>query len=255
MEYPLINSPTLSLREIDIDTWYQEMPGRWAQGEHITLMGPTGTGKTTVAQRLLDAREYVCVLAVKEHDDTLKRFLLGHEYGRERYWLIRKWPPDFPHHRVVFWPKPKAINDEKEQSELLWTALNAMYLSGGWCVYFDEAGYISGTLGLGKALAILLNQGRSSYISVVATVTRPKSMVARVPVEAMSQARHHLIFRYSDYEEQKTCARIVGVSPLLMQQYQARLEYHRAKNGTEYSDFLYFRGRDVTLVKNVSRET
>jgi len=228
------------LHEEVIDTWYQWMEYHWHQGEHVLLCGPTGTGKTTVAHTLLDVREYVCVLAVKMHDDTIKRFQEGEKYGRKRYTLIRKWPPDYPNKRVIFWPKPTSITNDGEQSLLIFDALNRMYLVGGWCIYFDEAGYIAGSLGLGKALGVLLNQGRSSNISVVATVTRASSMVARVPKESMSQPRHILIFKTKNEDEIKTLASIVGVGAHQMKYLLSLLEYHPVGNGKTYSDFLYF---------------
>jgi hypothetical protein len=227
------------LEEQTVDEWYDWMKYHWRQGEHVLLAGPTGTGKTTVAHTLLDVREWVVVLAVKMHDDTIKRFEEGKKYGRKEYKVIRKWPPDYPNRRLVFWPKPKAINNDGEQSILLFKALNSIYLAGGWCVYFDEAGYIAGSLGLGKALGVMLNQGRSSHISVVATVTRASSVVARVPKEAMSQCRHILIFKTTNNDEIKTLASIVGLDRRTMEYFISQLRYYPAKNGTEYSDFLY----------------
>jgi energy-coupling factor transporter ATP-binding protein EcfA2 len=243
-----VQSPD-ALDEQEIEAWYQWMQYHWHQGEHVLLCGPTGTGKTTVAHTLLDVREYVVVLAVKMHDDTIQRFLNGEKYGRKRYHLIRKWPPDYSIKRVIFWPKPTSITNDGEQSLLLFRALNAMYLTGGWTPYFDEAGYISGTLGLGKALGVLLNQGRSSNISVVATVTRASSVVARVPKEAMSQCRHILIFKTQNEDEMKTLASIVGISVRQMKYLLSLLEYHPAKNGKTFSDFLYFGEAGFSIIR------
>lgn len=243
----LLSPPEIA--ELDSETWYQYMQTHWHQGEHVLLAGPTGTGKTTIAQTLLDIRLFVCVLAVKMHDDTLKRFLEGHRYGRQHYKLLRKWPPDYPFRRVVFWPKPKSLRDDRQQSDLLYHALNQMYLAGGWTIYFDEAGYISGTLGLGKALGVLLNQGRSSNISVVATVTRASSMVAKVPKESVSQCRHILIFKTRNEDEIKTLATIAGISRLNMQTLVNRLQYHPAKSGKQFSDFLYIGENEIYLVR------
>lgn len=233
--------------EIDIDAWYAVMASEWSQGQHVGIIGPTGTGKTTVAHTILDSREYVCVLAVKGHDDTLERFKKGHEYGRASYKLITSWPPDYPIRRVIYWAKPKGLTDDSEQASKIHKALNAMYMSGGWCVYFDEAGYIAGNLGLGKALGILLNQGRSSYISIVATMTRPRSMIARVPVETLNQCRHLILFKYVDEREIKACAEIAGISPRVMTSYMASLQYHGSK---KFTDFLHVHEGNIRIVRN-----
>lgn len=217
----------------------------WHQGEHVTLIGSTGTGKTTQAHSLLEQRDFVCVLAVKRFDDTIERFKNGPKYGLSRYAVIHKWPPECYQHKVIFWPRPKDIKAGDKQSTLIYHAVNDMYMSGGWCIYFDEAGYISGSLGLGSALGVLLNQGRSSHISVMATMTRPRSMIARVPVEALNQCRHILIFKYSDEREIRACAEIAGISYLEMKAYQQALRFNQEKG---FSDFIYI-GKNRQIVR------
>lgn len=234
--------------EWDRETFYSRL--NWVQGEHIAIIGPTGTGKTTVAHRLLDARERVCVLAVKPHDETLERFKQGHLYGRKPFKVIKSFPPDYIYKRVIFWIKPTSIEDTTQQAVKAYRALDQMYLSGGWCIYFDEAGYTASSLGLAQALGVLLNQGRSSKISVVATVTRPRSMIARVPVEAMNQCRHMIIFKYPDSKEIKACSEIAGLDAIAMEKHMETLQYHLAKDGTKYSDFLYINENNVTIVRN-----
>lgn len=242
-----------NIQEILLEQWYPLFREEWSQGEHVTLAGPTGTGKTTVAHTILDCRTYVCVLAVKRYDDTLDRFRNGHLYNRDRYKVIKDWPPEYPNRKVIYWPRPKSITDKETQVEKLYKALNAMYKSGGWCVYFDEAGYIAGNLGLHQCLGVLLNQGRSSDISVVATMTRPRSMIARVPVETLNQCRHLILFKYVDEREIKACAEIAGISNRDMQRYMDSLQYHRHPRG-EYSDFMHVHKNKVTIVRNTGMQ-
>lgn len=244
---PILNKQSQFPNEIDIDTWYAQMQSSWRQGEHVLILGPTGTGKTTVAHTILDIRDYVVVIAVKMKDDTLERFKHGHEYGRKIYKVIKKWPPDFPYHRIVLWLKPKSIKDTRWQSERLYIALDRMYLAGGWCIYFDETGYIVMMLGLGQAFGVLLNQGRSSGISVVAVMTRPTSIIAKVPKEALNQPRHKIIFKYDNRDEMKACAQIADVSMYEMQKYMDMLQYHGEK---KFSDFLYCNQGKVIIVRS-----
>jgi hypothetical protein len=238
-----------SLSEQNFDDWLDDFKKEWNQGEHVALIGQTGTGKTTIAHRILDIREFVCVLAIKREDDTLERFRRGQKFGRSSYVVVTKWPPDFPARKVILWIKPKSLHhkDVHQQSLKVYDALNKMYLSGGWCIYLDEAGYLAGVLGLSSAIGILLNQGRSAHISVVATMTRPSSVVARIPKEALTQVRHHLIFKYIDDNEMKKCADIVGVSLAVMREFQRALRIDSRKG---FSDFVYVGKGKVILVRN-----
>lgn len=237
--------------EIEMDSWFLEFKRNWRQGEHVSIIGGTGTGKTTVAHQILDCRTFVCVLAVKRRDDTLDRFRNGHKYGRSHYTIIKKWPPDYPARKIVLWVKPESITDAKQQAEKLHAALNEMYLQGGWCIYFDEAGLIAGYLGLAKALGVLLNQGRSAGISVVATMTRPTSMVAQVPKETLNQPRHKLIFKYENEDEIKACAAIANINWKHMAFMQEQLAFHGNKR---FSDFLSISQGTIKIVRNTGEQ-
>lgn len=233
---------------VDYDSWLLSFKERWKQGEHIELCGATGTGKTTVAHSILDTRDYVAVLAAKRFDDTLQRFKTGHLFGRGRYTVIRKWPPEFNQHRVIYWQKPTKLEDQKKVTEAFHNALNEMYRSGGWCIYTDDAGYIAGTLGLAKDYGVLLNQGRSAGISMVNSIQRPHSMVQKVPVETLSQCRHHLIFKYTDEREIKSCAEICGITyrEMLRMQYNLHVDTNKG-----FSDFICVSHGKVEIVRNV----
>lgn len=246
------NGTQPQVEEVDAETWMSGFLTDWHQGEHVCIIGPTGTGKTTIAHTILDARDYVCVLAVKRSDDTLDRFRKGNDYGRARYKIIKKWPPVYTAHKVILWIKPASLTtaDLRKQAVAIHAALSSMYVAGGWCIYFDEAGYIAGELGLGHQLGILLNQGRSSHITVVATMTRPTSMIARVPKESLNQARHRLIFRYENEDEIKACARVADMPWKKLQELMSLL---RTDPGKGYSDFLYIGKGKVLIVRNTKR--
>ena len=226
----------VSLPEIEKDAWLTDFKATWKQGDHVSILGPTGTGKTTIALSLLEARDYVCVLAVKRKDETLNLFRRG------GYKVIHQWPPEYHHHRIIFWNKPQSLSDDLHKQALsIHDALNRMYLAGGWCIYFDEAGYIAGTLRLHQDLGVLLNQGRSAYLSIVATMTRPSSVVARVPKEALNQPKHKLVFKFRDEREVRAAAEIAGINWKDMLALQQSLGKH---------DFLYIGEDSAVLVRN-----
>lgn len=211
----------------------------WKQGEHVALIGPTGTGKSTLAFHILKCRGYVVAIAVKKRDDTMNLFRRG------GYRLLRSWPPEPHMTHVLFWDKPTSLSDDiGKQHHAIHAMLNNIYLSGGWCVYLDEAGYLSGTLALHRDIGVLLNQGRSNKLSVVASVTRPHSMVARVPAETLNQCRHIIIFRFSDEREIKACAEIAGISRNTMMSLQNELAIHEKRN----TDFICMSHGDIFIV-------
>lgn len=188
------------------------MQTRWRQGEHIVLCGPTGCGKTTLARDLLTIRSWVCVLAIKPHDDSLERY-------RKGYRIITKWPPEYNQNRVVLWLKPKELGDFGEQRAAIVNALQQIYLAGGWCICLDDLSYMIDHMRLRNLVAAFLNQGRSNGISVVSAVQRPR----RVPLETFSQARHILAWRYDDVAEVQRVAEIAGYPTRALVELNAQL--------------------------------
>jgi energy-coupling factor transporter ATP-binding protein EcfA2 len=161
----------------------------WKQGEHVTLLGHTGSGKTTLARAILPMREHTLIFATKPRDESLDLF------KREGYTVARAWPIDSRvYKKVVFWPKIERTEDVVTQVTEIQKCLSSVYRSGGWCVYFDEVRYLSDTLGLKPLIEMLWLQGRSLKVSVVAGTQRP----AWVPLEAYSQATHLFMWRDRD---------------------------------------------------------
>src|SRR2546423_5303392 len=56
--------------------------GEFRQGQHVTIIGPNGLGKTTLALRVADARSYVIFLATKRRDPLYDE--LVREWGYRR---------------------------------------------------------------------------------------------------------------------------------------------------------------------------
>jgi energy-coupling factor transporter ATP-binding protein EcfA2 len=223
---------------LKFDLWRCDFASRWKQGQHVAIIGPTGRGKTTLASHILDIREYVVVLAVKKNDDTL------HYFRKQGYRTIKKWPPLHGNHKVLLWIKPKTIDEVEDQQERVHQALADFYIEGGWCVYIDEVGYVSGFLKQSRPLGVLLNQGRSSHITMVCSMTRPRSTVASIPLETISQCRHLMIFKYHDEREIEICAKIGGIS------FKKMIEYHQYMTDHQ---FLYCTEGLVTIVDEIEQ--
>lgn len=172
----------------------------WLQGEHVTLIGPTSSGKSHVATLIAGIRQRSLVLGTKPRDRTLEGF-------RSRGWrVIRSWPPPPLRPRVILWPKVQQISDLANQRRAFRDALDDVYARGGWSIYVDELHIVANTLGLGDRLELLWLQGRSLGVSLMASVQRP----AHVPLVAYSQATHVLCWATRDARDLKRLAEISG---------------------------------------------
>ena len=172
----------------------------WTQGEHVTLIGPTGQGKTTLARAILPRRTYSLVLASKPRDSLLHQF--------PDHTVVRSWAPH--ERKVILWPKMTEPEDVITQRDVFATALRDVYRQGGWSVYLDEARYVTDFLGLAKLVELLWLQGRSLGVSVVASTQRPRHL----PLEAYSQASHVYMWRTRDLQDLKRLADMAGGPPV-----------------------------------------
>jgi len=174
----------------------------WKQGEHVTLLGPTGKGKTTLGLEILPRRKYVVVFACKAKDSTLNRLM-----REDGYIKVEEWPPPPYADKVILWPDMRKATYMANQREVFGQALSDIYTAGGWCVYLDELRYICDKLKLAGLVEVLWQQGRSLKISVVGGNQRPRF----VPLNAYDQATHLFVWNFNDKENAKRLAEIVGI--------------------------------------------
>lgn len=171
----------------------------WRQGEHVSLIGPTGTGKSTLALAILPRREYRCIIVTKPADETVTDL--------DGYEVVRKWDPNLKkHHAYVLWPNISTMDKQNAQRLLIRSALRDMYASGSWCVFADEVSYLARDLRLTRELKMLWLQGRSLGISMVAATQRP----AWVPLEMYSQASHLFLWKDNDARNVRRLVEIGG---------------------------------------------
>lgn len=179
--------------------------GSWEPGQHLAILGPTGSGKTYVALDLLEGRAekrdaHVVVFASKRRDASLVK--LG--------WpIIRAWPPDFEQRekrRVILWPPYGRASAARENRRVFIDALDEILEEGGWTVYLDEAIYFTEQLGLRPLLDEYWNTARSSGITVVAS----SQGVSWVPKAMMTQQQWLIVFGLHDEDVRKRAAQIAG---------------------------------------------
>lgn len=182
-------------------------------------MGRTGRGKTMLARDVLACRGYVCALAIKRADDTLATFP---EAGY-RLLVNKHWPPSYGTNRVVYWAKPKNLEDTAAQQKVLKKIFDDAYINGGWTLFHDDVAYIANALGFRKTLAILINQARSNHSSQVCAMTQPSSVAQSIPSELWRQTRFHLVFYYRTGRDLEAISDMVGYKLVQLKSWMAML--------------------------------
>lgn len=154
-------------------------PFPWHPGEHVAVIGDTGTGKTyLLAKGLLRMRRYVVVFKTKPDKDDGDKWRGFHRIR------TAKGMQDARYDRFLLEPK------YEHQAIEGWRMLNAVWRQGGWTCVIDE-GWYAEQLGLRPYIDRLLTQGRSQDISVVYGQQRPVETSRFV----ISQCSHLFTFR------------------------------------------------------------
>lgn len=206
--------------EVPLVPWDEFLPSmKWRQGEHVSLIGPTGAGKTTLAHAILPKRKFVVVVATKPRDSSLSAL------KRDGFEVVRS----FPDHvatdvtpKLILWPNMKRVGDARKQQKTIGRALNEIFVQGGWTVYVDELRYVSSTLRMKPLLELLWQQGRSLGVSLVGGTQRP----AHVPLMLYDQATHLFFWRDNDDANLKRIGGIGFLDANLVRNTVAQLPLH-----------------------------
>ena len=202
----------------------------WYQGEHLTCIGPTKSGKTTLIRELMKnasrkrTHPWQVLVATKRKDEVLDKF------KPDGFIRIPSWSVSdaevMP--KVMLAPPLKSAREKEKQADEIQRALTSIYNQGGWLVYMDELKHLSKYLSLDPEIELLLHQGRSAGISVVGSVQRPR----HVPLMAYDQADHLFLWRSRDRNIEKRLDELGG-------QVDMGLIEHGVRNLKSRHHFLY----------------
>ena len=148
-------------------------PIPWRQGEHVSIIGDTGSGKTFLEARLLELRDNVVVCRTKPDDIKF-----------EGYKTVRSAKAMDVAGKYLLTPK------YERQSIEIADALTRAWEQGSWSVSIDEAYYCVTMLKLEAYINRLMTQGRSKRITVIAGMQRP-AWISRF---VLSQSTHVFLF-------------------------------------------------------------
>lgn len=224
--------------------WYSLLRKEWKQGQHLTVAGPTESGKSWLAADVLMCRRYVVAISNKKRDKTLERQFIG----AKKFKTVTTFPPaSYRIEKVLFWIKPKTAlleDDFPRQRQLIKKAISHCFNVGSWCEYFDDLFYISNTLGMKKTIQFMYTQVRSNDNTLVACLQRP----FWVSIEAISQTKHLLMLHFGDERDVIRIAECYGVSPKLLLELNRKLR--PAVKDKSGGDFIWLRqGEEPIFVK------
>lgn len=199
-------------------------------GEHVTIIGPTGCGKSTLAYQLIDAiatPEHPVVSLLKKPRDPVI-IAAAKRMGLRK---IDNWPPPgalwhprkprgwLLHPRTVFRPEI----DRPRKMVIFRRALLDGYRRGGRILYVDDAYGISETLDLREDLIELWTELRSMDGELWTSFQKP----SHVPLWAYSQAEHIFLFHDPDKRARERFAEIGGIDPDMIKAMVMQLARHQ----------------------------
>ena len=236
-------------REAPLVSWDQaatHLKQHFRQGDHVAILGPTGTGKTHIALEVAGMRTYSMVIACKPADPLIDDALGKGYYLVPSNRLEVPYADGRPHHRrVIYWPRLTATKglpnealleaERTMQKPLVAGALGYVRRNGHWCVVLDEGTWICRDLGLQRQVDSALTQFRTLKASVIVLGQRPAWMGRYV----LSQPTHLFLFRTANSEDLKALGDISGTDTKLVQAIVRQLD--RDRHHALYIDTRSFR--------------
>lgn len=210
-------------------------------GEHVTILGPTNSGKTYLAYQLLGQTATVkvpaVVLVMKPRDKTVDDWSKTVEFRKVNVWPppVSTWIAKKPR-GYVLWPRftYDPDRDDAEMYRQFRRCLLDSYKRGHRIVFGDEVYSLAEELDLDKPLVTLWTKGRSMDCGLWAASQKP----THIPLWAYSMAEHLFLHHDPDKRARQRFAEIGGVDPKLVEETVMALKRH---------EFLYIRRLDGSM--------
>jgi len=223
---------------------------RYRPGEHVTMVGPTGCGKTWLAYQLIGqyaSTRWPAVSLMKKPRDPVTNM-----YARRlKFRIVPTWPPVWSPWKPqdppgwVVWPRTKFDPDldRPYKANIFRKALMNAYRGNGVfrkrprIIYVDDAYGIAIILDLDDELIEMWTEARTMECGLWTGFQKP----SHVPLWAYSQAEHLILFNDPDKRSRERFAEIGGVDPVTVRDTVMQLDAHQ---------FMYIRrdGRRMCVV-------
>lgn len=202
-------------------------------GEHGTLIGPTGRGKTTVLVQLAANRPRVMLMDPKGGDRTLRR--AGYDVtetwpprnhrarGWGDAWHGREGSPPKPM-RYIFSPKVQTMNDFHDSAVLYSRALQQVFTERDWFVGIDEGKLAATVMRLNAEMLTLAIAARDKGTSLFTALQRPGGV--GVPREILDQSSWLFAWPVRDRDTQDRVSEVIGEDRLVVRSILESLGFH-----------------------------
>lgn len=214
----------LARRDLSVDETPWELFARdWRlkRGEHVTIIGPTGTGKTTLAMSLLAKSNHVAMAATKRTDPFFG------ELERRGWTKVNRWPRRYGEDskgriRLLVHVPTFKLDQVPKTRKVFREMLDRIAEEGDMTLYVDELMFASSPawLDAGKHLELGWQQWRTSKISLVVSAQR----ASHVPMLAYDQVQHIFTFVENDLRNADRIGEMAGLDRFLVRDLVRNLE-------------------------------